>query len=33
VGLFTWQAIDIELPTETIFERFAKSNELKVDNK
>jgi hypothetical protein len=31
VGLFTWQAVDIELPTKTIFERFAKSNELKVE--
>ena len=33
VGLFTWQAVGMELPAETIFERFAKSNELKVDKK
>jgi hypothetical protein len=33
VGLFSWQAVDMELPAETIFERFAKSNELKVDKK
>jgi hypothetical protein len=33
VGLFTWQAVDMELPAEAIFERYAKSNELKVDKK
>ena len=33
VSLFTWQAVDMELPAETIFERFTKSNELKVDKK
>ncbi len=33
VGLFTWQAVDIELPEETIIERFAKSNGLKTDKR
>jgi hypothetical protein len=33
VGLFTWQAVDMELPAETIFERFAKSIGLKADKK
>ncbi len=33
VGLFTWQAVDMELPAETIFERFTKSNELNVDKR
>ena len=33
VGLFDWQAVDMELPAETIIERFAKSNGLKADNK
>lgn len=33
VGLFTWQAVDIELPEETIIERFAISNGLKTDKR
>jgi hypothetical protein len=32
-GLFSWQAVDIELPAEAIFERYAKSNELNIDKK
>jgi len=29
VGLFTWQAVDMELPADTLIGRFAKSIGLK----